>query len=106
VIAELIAAREYEITIKSALGAYRLRLAREMIAGTLCYVIIGEVTAVVAVFGITRLAADLFYGVSLPNPAVAGSVAAFVFALSVFAGAWPAWRAASGGATGAFRRHL
>lgn len=103
VIAELIATREHEITIKTVLGAQRVRLAREVIAGTLGCVILGEVAGGLGAFGITRLAADLFYGVSLQDPVVVGSVAVFLFALSLFAGVWPAWRAASGGSTGVFR---
>src|SRR6202035_1542177 len=103
VIAELIAAREHEITIKSALGAQRVRLAREMVSATLGSVLIGEALGALAVLGITRLAADLFYGVSSRDPVVVGSVATFLFAVSMFAGIWPAWRVASCGPASVLR---
>ena len=105
VIAELITAREHEIRIKTALGAQRSRLAREMVWATLGSVLIGEALGALGVLGITRLAADLFYGVSPRDPIVVGSVAAFLFAVSMFAGIWPAWRAASWGPASVFRTH-
>ncbi len=95
VIAELIADREHEITIKTALGAQRLRLAREMVSGTLGFVLIGEAAGALGVLGVTRFAAELFYGVSARDPIVVGSVAAFLFAVAISASIWPAWRAAS-----------
>ena len=95
VIAELIADRRHEITIKMALGAQRLRLAREMVSGTLGFVLIGEAAGALAVLGVTRFAADLFYGVSARDPIVVGSVAAFLLAVAISASVWPAWRAAS-----------
>jgi putative ABC transport system permease protein len=95
VIAELIADRRHEITIKMALGAQRLRLAREMVSGTLGFVLIGEAAGALAVLGVTRFAAELFYGVSARDPIVVGSVAAFLLAVAISASVWPAWRAAS-----------
>lgn len=87
-IAELIADREHEITIKTALGAQRLGLAREMVSdrrGRRC----------ARGIGVARFAAELFYGVSARDPIVIGSVAAFLFAVAISAAVWPAWRAAS-----------
>lgn len=95
VITELIAAREHEITIKTALGAPRARLAREMVSGALGCALIGEALGVLGVFGVTRLAAELFYGVSPRDPLVVGLVPAFLFAVSLSAGVLPAWYAAN-----------
>ena len=105
VIAELIATREHEIAIKTCLGARRLRLVREMVSSTLGSVLIGEVLGGLGVPGITRLAADLFYGVSLRDPALLGSVAAVLFAVALIAGVWPVWRATGCGPTSALRIH-
>jgi len=93
-IAESIAARGHEITIKTALGARRVRLVREIMGSTVGYVLIGEVLGLLGGFAVTRLAAELFYGVSPRDPVVSGSVAVFLFAVSLAAGAWPAWNAA------------
>ena len=95
VIAEMIADREREITIKSALGAQRIRLAREMVSGTLAFVLIGEAAGALGVLVVTKSAAELFYGVSARDPIVVASVAAFLFAVALAASVWPAWRAAS-----------
>ena len=105
VITELITAREHEITIKTALGAQRVRLAREMVWATLGSVFIGEALGGLGVLGISRLAADLFYGVSPRDPVVVGLVATFLFALSMFAGIWPAWRAVTYGPASVLRTH-
>jgi putative ABC transport system permease protein len=94
-IAELIADREHEIAIKTALGAHRVRLAREMVSGTLGFVLVGEAVGVLAVFAFARFGAELFYGASARDPLVLGLVAAFVFIVSLVAGLWPAWIAAS-----------
>jgi len=103
-IRELTADRQREIAIKIALGAGRGRLTRELVSGTLGFVLLGECAGAAGAWGITRLAAELFYGVAPRNPLVAGAVAAFVFLLSMTAAAWPAWRAASDEFRGALRR--
>ena len=90
-----IAEREHEIAIKTALGAQRIRLAREMVSGTLGFVLIGEAAGALGVLGVTKFATELFYGVSARDPIVVGSVAAFLFAVAISASVWPAWRAAS-----------
>ncbi|HTA43360.1 MAG TPA: ADOP family duplicated permease [Bryobacteraceae bacterium] len=95
VVTELITDREHEIRIKTALGAPRVRLAREMVVGTLGVMLAGEVAGALGVWGATGFAAELFYKVSAQDPFVVVSAALILFVLSVPAGVWPAWRAAS-----------
>jgi ABC-type antimicrobial peptide transport system permease subunit len=97
VVTELIMDREHEIRIKTALGAPRVRLAREMVAGTLGVVLTGVAAGALGAWSATRFAADLFYKVSAQDPAVVVSAALILFVVSVPAGIWPAWRAASPG---------
>jgi putative ABC transport system permease protein len=94
VIAETMAAQEHEIAIKTALGAQRIRLAREMVSSTLVFVLVGEALGGLAAFALGKLAAELLYGVSARDPLVLGSVAAFLFLVSLGAALWPAWSAA------------
>jgi putative ABC transport system permease protein len=96
VIAETMAARQHEIAIRTALGAQRTRLVREMVAGTLGFVAIGEVLGAAVVFALGRLSAALLYGVSPRDPLVLGLVTAFLFMISVGAALWPAWALAGG----------
>ena len=55
VIAELIATREHEITIKICLGAQRLRRALEMVSSTLGCVLIGEALGALGYLGSQNL---------------------------------------------------
>jgi putative ABC transport system permease protein len=96
VITETMAARAHEIAIKTALGAERPRLAREMISGTLRFVLVGEALGALAVIAFGNLGSELFYGVSARDPWVLGAVAAFLFGVSLGAALWPAWSAAGG----------
>jgi uncharacterized protein YfiM (DUF2279 family) len=92
-IRELIAGRQREIAIKVALGAGRRRLTRELVSGTLGFVLVGELAGAAGAVGITRVASELFYGVTPREPLLGVSV--FVFLVSMCAAAWPAWRAAA-----------
>jgi putative ABC transport system permease protein len=96
VIAEAMGARRHEIAIKTALGARRIRLAREMVSRTLVFVLVGESLGVLAVSGVSAIGklGELFYGVSARDPFILGSVAAFLFVVSFAAALWPAWFAA------------
>ena len=96
VIAETMAARQHEIAIRTALGAPRLRLVREMISGTLGFIAIGEMLGAGLVFAAGGLGSDLLYGVSPRDPLILGLVTAFLFTISVGAALWPAWSSASG----------
>jgi predicted permease len=94
IIAESMAARETEIAIKTALGAQRPLLAREMVSGTLGFVVAGEALGALAIFVFGNRGSELFYGVSPRDPWILSSVAAFLFVVSLAAAAWPAWSAA------------
>lgn len=95
VIAESMAEREQEIAIRTALGAQRPRLVREMVSRTLMLVLIGELLGALIVSTLSRVGSELFYGVSAGDPLVLGSVATFLFTASLGAALWPAWSAAS-----------
>jgi len=94
VITEAMAAREREMAIKTALGAQRIRLVREMISGPLVLVLAGEAFGLLLVSALGKLGAELMYGVSARDPVILGSVAAFLFIVSLGAALWPAWSAA------------
>jgi putative ABC transport system permease protein len=94
VIAETMAARRHEIAIRTALGAPRTRLARDMVSRTLMFVLVGETFGVLMVGALGKMASELFYGVSARDPLVLGSVAAFLLLVSFGAAFWPAWSAA------------
>ena len=94
VIAETMAARRHEISIKTALGAQRLRLVREMVWSTLVFVLVGEAVGALLVCGFGKLGTDLLYGVSARDPLLLSSVAGFLFIVSLVAAFWPAWWAA------------
>lgn len=96
VIAESIAARRREISIKIALGAPRARLVRNLISRTLGFVMLGEVVGALAVTWLGAMASELLYGVAPHDPVVLGAVTAFVFGVSLIAGFWPAWSAIEG----------
>ncbi len=96
VIAENMTAKQHEIAIRTALGAQRPRLVREMVAGTLGFVVIGELLGAGVIFGAGRLGSDLLYGVSPRDPSILGLVTAFLFMISMAAALWPAWSLASG----------
>jgi putative ABC transport system permease protein len=96
VIAETMAAREREIAIRTALGAQRTRLVRDMVSRTLAFVLMGEWLGASIVSALGKLDSALLYGVSARDPLVLGSVAAFLFIVSLGAAIWPAWSAASG----------
>jgi putative ABC transport system permease protein len=94
VIAEAMAAQELEIAIKTALGARKSRLVREMVSGTLGFVVIGEAVGICCAAALGPLASDLLYGVSPRDPTILASVGAFLFIVSLMASFWPAWIAA------------
>ncbi len=94
VIAETMAAREREIAIRTALGAQRIRLVREMVSGTLGCVVAGEMAGAVLVCALGGFTQDLLHGVSARDPRILGSVAAFLFIVSLSSAFWPAWFAA------------
>ena len=94
VIAEGVAVRRREIAIKTALGARKRRLVREMVYRALVLVLAGEAVGVCCIAGLGRLGSELLYGVSARDPMILGSVLTFLFVVSLGAALWPAWAAA------------
>ena len=90
-IAETMAEREREIAIRSALGATRGRLVRDMVSRTLVFVLFGELLGAAMVGAGARAGVELLYGVSAQDPLVLGGVGAFLFVVSLAAAWWPAW---------------
>ncbi len=101
-IAETMTEREREIAIRSALGATRVRLVRDMVSRTLVFVAFGELLGAAVVGAGARAGAELLYGVSARDPLVLGAVGAFLFVVSLAAAFWPAW-VGSGDQAGALR---
>ncbi len=95
VITESMAARRREIAIRTALGSQRHRLVRDMVSGTLGFVLIGEMLGASIVSALGKIYAGLLYGVSARDPWILGSVVAFLFIVSLGAAFWPAWSATS-----------
>ena len=96
VVAETMAARERDIAIKTALGAQRPRLVREMVSGTLGFVLMGEALGILATVALGSLASELLYGVSFRDPRILAAVCAFLLGISSTAAFWPAWIGAGG----------
>jgi hypothetical protein len=94
VIAETMTARQNEIAIRIALGASKVRMARDIVSRTVVLVLIGEAIGSCIVAAFARMDFELFYGVSPRDPLVLVCVAAFLFIVSLGAAFWRAWSAA------------
>ena len=93
VIAETMAARRTEVAIKSALGAQRNRVVRDLVVRTIRFAVFGLAVGTVAVSVFGTLSLDVFRGTSARDPIVLISVAAFLLVVSLGAAVWPAWHA-------------
>ena len=93
VIAETMAARAPEVTIKTALGAQRYRLVHDMVSRTVRFVGFGIALGTVAIATLGTLGSEVLHGTSPRDPFVLGSVAAFLFLVSLAAAFRPAWSA-------------
>ena len=93
VIAETMAGRRTEVAIRSALGAQRNRVVRDLVVRTLRFAVLGLVLGTAAVSSFGSLSLDVFRGTSAQDPIVLISVAAFLFVVSLGAAVWPAWHA-------------
>jgi putative ABC transport system permease protein len=94
VVGETLASREREVAIRSALGAQRGRLVREMVSRTIGYVVLGELVGMGVVIGLGTVESGLLYGVSARDPLLSLAVIAFLFVTSLAAALWPAWSTA------------
>jgi ABC-type antimicrobial peptide transport system permease subunit len=94
VLAESMAARRREIAIRTALGAQKRKLVRQMVVSPLIFVLAGEALGGGMIWAFGQLGSGLLYGVSARDPLLLGAVAVFLFAVSAGAALWPAWSAA------------
>jgi putative ABC transport system permease protein len=94
VVGETMASREREVAIRSALGAQRGRLVREMVSRTIGFVLLGELAGMGVVLGLGKLESGVLYGVSAHDPRVSAVIVTFLFVTSVAAAFWPAWSTA------------
>ena len=93
VISGTVTERRREIAIKSALGARRHQVVREVTGRCLRYVVAGAVIGMAGTVTFARLGSDLLYGVSGRDPFVLGGAFAFLL-LTALISAWlPAWLA-------------
>jgi predicted permease len=92
---ESITARANEIAIRQALGAPRLRLARELITDILNYVTIGTLTGILLATALATAAKGLLYNVSPKDPLILATVAIFVLTTATLSALLPAWSTAA-----------
>jgi len=94
-----VSGRAQEIGVRAALGASRLRLARQLLAESLCVALAGGALGTAAAFWIVRLLVDLHpaHIARLEETSVDGRVLLFTLGLSlasaVLSGLFPAWSA-------------
>jgi len=93
VISYLVGQRTQELGIRLALGASRLNILRLVLTQGIKMALIGVALGLVAAFGVTRLMANLFYGVSATDPMTYLVIALLVTAVAVLACVVPARRA-------------
>jgi putative ABC transport system permease protein len=94
VVGETMASKEREVAIRSALGAQRGRLAREMVSRTLGFVLLGELAGIGVVIGLETVESGVLYGVSARDPRLCAALVTFLFVTSLAAAFWPAWSTA------------
>jgi predicted permease len=102
-IVEGVAARGREIAIRTALGAGRPRLVREMLTPALVFVLAGEAVGLGGAVALGALASELLYRVSSRDPAILLPVLVFLFVVSLAAAFRPAWVAAGADPTASLR---
>jgi predicted permease len=85
--------RTQEIGIRMALGADRQKIMRLILGESMKLAAIGTVIGLAAAFGLTRLLAQLLFGVKSTDPLTYGLVVAILTAVALFAAFVPARRA-------------
>jgi putative ABC transport system permease protein len=95
--------RTHEIGIRAALGASRGDLLRLILRGGMLMAAIGLVLGLGGAFGLTRLLANLLFGVSARDPITMGAVGALLACVALIACYIPARRATSVDPTVALR---
>jgi predicted permease len=95
----------HDIGIRTALGAGPRDITRRYLASGARLGIVGVLLGVVAAFAVTRLMAQLLYGVSTTDAWSFGTASALVLAVTLGASFIPAWRASRSGPLRALRHH-
>ena len=85
--------RTHEIGIRAALGASRGDLLRLILRGGMLLAAIGLVLGFAGAIGLTRLLANLLFGVGARDPLTIGAVAGILAGVALVACYIPAWRA-------------
>lgn len=91
VVSGTVTGRRREIAIKSALGAGRHQVVREVTGRCLRYVDAGGMIGMAGTVTFARLGSDLHYGVSGRDPFVLGGAFAFLLVTALISAWLPAW---------------
>jgi putative ABC transport system permease protein len=93
VISYLAGQRTHELGVRIALGARRRDVLRLVVNHGLKMALGGIAIGLIAAFGLTRLMADMLYGVSATDPVTFAVIALALMAVATAACLVPAWRA-------------
>jgi predicted permease len=93
VISYLVAQRTHDIGVRIALGASRWQVLRMVLGQSATMALSGVVIGLVAAFMLTRLMANMLFGISARDPLTFLTVAFFLSLVAVLASYIPAWRA-------------
>ena len=94
VVSYFVSLRTHEIGVRLALGATRGEILGLVVRQGMRLALVGVAVGLGAAFAVTRLLSGLLFGISATDPATFAATATGVAAVTLFASAFPAWRAA------------